>query len=151
MSNYVFVYGSLKKGFYNHDLIGDPTNSFITEGKTLDKYIMISMGSFPAIFKNPYPMSERTAKYENRISGEVYQVSDETLQRLDMLEGVPSFYKRITDYIEYENNKVIQAYVYVLANPRDYTSEYNIPANLLGEWTHNHENRYDDPFIQKLE
>ncbi|NIP41348.1 MAG: gamma-glutamylcyclotransferase, partial [candidate division Zixibacteria bacterium] len=48
-------------------------------------YTMYSLGGFPAV-----ELSGTTA-----ITGEVYEVDDQTFANLDRLEGYPSFYNRI--------------------------------------------------------
>lgn len=80
----VFVYGTLKQGFGNHEILGDSKYLFST--KLNLKYAMIDTGSFPALVP-----SNKT----HGIFGEVYDVSLETLEELDWLEGVPHLYKRI--------------------------------------------------------
>jgi gamma-glutamylcyclotransferase (GGCT)/AIG2-like uncharacterized protein YtfP len=78
----VAVYGSLKKGFHNHYILGD---SEYVEEKYIDGYIMYSLGSFPGAFEG-----------EGKIHVEIYEVSDNLiLEDLDMLEGHPNFYKRV--------------------------------------------------------
>lgn len=81
--NFVFVYGSLKKGFGNHRLLVE--SELICEAVTLDsKYNMRSCGGFPGVHSNG----------ENRISGELYSVDDITFESLDRLEGNGHFYNR---------------------------------------------------------
>lgn len=72
----VFVYGSLKKGFYNHPLISQFKQ--IAKGKINGR--MYSLGSFPAIVLSDDP--------SDVVVGEVYDVTtDVGLRRLDRLEG----------------------------------------------------------------
>ncbi|MBT8448795.1 MAG: gamma-glutamylcyclotransferase [Gammaproteobacteria bacterium] len=83
MKHLVFTYGSLKKGFHNHDFLEDA--KFVKATKTTASYHMFSLGSFPAITdaRPTYP-----------IQGEVYEVDDATLKELDRLEGEGRFYKK---------------------------------------------------------
>jgi len=83
----VFVYGTLKKGFYNHCVLGDA--KFIGNYITKPVYTMYDLGLYPAI-----GMTGSTA-----IIGEVYEVTD--LAALDRLEGVPYFYNRAEIETEY--------------------------------------------------
>jgi len=78
----VFVYGSLKKGYSNHEVLDDST--FIGDHVTDEKYTMLSMGAFPCVDDGGVAA----------IHGEVYAVTDEILKNLDILEGVPRFFKR---------------------------------------------------------
>jgi gamma-glutamylaminecyclotransferase len=79
----VFVYGSLKKGYFNHSILKD--SEFICKAITMDSgYDMVSLGSFPAMVNN--------GCYD--IHGEVYSVNNNTLNYLDALESNGSFYTR---------------------------------------------------------
>ena len=60
------------------------------------------------------------------IYGELYEVSDETLQYCDVIEGHPDFYKRIE--VELTNNTT--AWCYVL----DYTKYENPLVISSGKW-----------------
>lgn len=95
----VFVYGSLKRGFPNSFLLRD------SEFQGLDtiRGTMYSLGAFPAVTKED----------TNLILGEVYEVDDATLERLDMLEGHPRFYCRE----EVTTGGRVRAWVYLL--PQD--------------------------------
>ena len=79
--NIVFVYGTLKEGEGNHRLL--ETAEFIREDQ-LKGWDMYSLGGFPAITQG-----------SGEIYGELYAVDDATMQRLDVLEGYPSFYNRM--------------------------------------------------------
>jgi gamma-glutamylcyclotransferase (GGCT)/AIG2-like uncharacterized protein YtfP len=76
----VAVYGTLRKNQGNHRLLVD--SKFLGEGTTGG--IMYSMGGFPAV--------DITGDKEIKI--EVYSVDEQTLNRLDGLEGYPHFYNR---------------------------------------------------------
>lgn len=80
---YLFVYGTLMKGFGNHHLL--ETSEFIGLARTCEKYAMFAAG-FP--FVNP-------TLHRTVISGEVYLIeTEEALLRLDRLEGHPDYYVR---------------------------------------------------------
>lgn len=81
--NRVFVYGSLKKNYGNHGFL--EKSEFLGEAKTKAEFTMISYGFFPACL----------TPGNTEISGEVYDVTDAVLERLDRLEGHPSWYQRI--------------------------------------------------------
>lgn len=80
----VFVYGSLKRGFYNHDVLEGA--EFLDQTISQPAYEMLDLGSFPGV------ISSEMLAY--RIAGEVYRVDNETFERLDMLEGEGVLYKR---------------------------------------------------------
>ena len=81
MTNLVFVYGTLKKGFGNHRLL---EKSHCLGEAYLPRTKMVNLGAYPAVI----------AGGKKEVMGEVYQVDEETLARLDRLEGHPSFYER---------------------------------------------------------
>jgi gamma-glutamylcyclotransferase (GGCT)/AIG2-like uncharacterized protein YtfP len=76
----VGVYGSLKKGFYNHCVMVDAGATFV-EHREITGYRLYSLGAFPALLEG-----------EGRVHLEVYEV--ENIEPLDILEGHPTFYKR---------------------------------------------------------
>lgn len=85
MINKVFVYGTLKKGntLRGIDKFGDA--EFVGHADTTDsQYNMYTLGSFPAV----------TMDGKNKVSGEVWEVGEETFQVLDQIEGYPDFYDR---------------------------------------------------------
>jgi gamma-glutamylcyclotransferase (GGCT)/AIG2-like uncharacterized protein YtfP len=82
MTHRVFVYGTLKSGFWNHYLLEG--REFFGGAATVPTYRMIENG-FPVI------MPDAEGK---PIAGEIYTVDDETLARLDQLEREGSSYDR---------------------------------------------------------
>lgn len=106
---YLFVYGTLKKGFGNHDLL--ESANFIGEGFTESKYKMLSLGGFPGVVDGT-----------KEIWGELYQV--ENLNSIDTLEGYPNFYgrERTTIYIPFTDRwkkvKLTEAWIYKLMDAR---------------------------------
>ena len=101
---YVFVYGTLRRGFENHYLLKN--SKFIGYGITKEKYSLY-VDSIPYVVKIPYC----------QIKGEVYEVDKNTLIALDELEGHPDFYRReLIDVIV--NGKTIKAWIYFYPYPR---------------------------------
>lgn len=80
----VFTYGSLKRGQRNNILLRDSV--FVQEAVTEPKYRLYDCGSYPCMVKD-----ERNGQ---AIQGEVWDVDEDTLRRLDRLEGVPWLYQR---------------------------------------------------------
>ena len=79
----VFVYGSLMKGCGNDHLLKGST-LLAAEAITLPIFTMLHLGGFPGIVEDGH----------TQVIGELYEVDDDTLTRLDRLEGHPDFYKR---------------------------------------------------------
>lgn len=72
----VFVYGSLLSGMGNHRLLSDSKMLGISHSPT--GFGLIDLGYFPGAIR---------ANDDKRIIGEVYEIDDATLSRLDRLEG----------------------------------------------------------------
>jgi len=102
----VFVYGSLKRDFGNHRFL--ISSMFLGEATSKNaEYTMLSMKWFPGVCKvgNSF------------IAGEVYEVSETTLRRLDHLEGNGTFYTR--ELISLSNG--MDAWIWLL--PKSYINE----------------------------
>lgn len=79
----VFVYGTLLSGQVNNRLLKEAN----LLGKTkIGGYRMFSLGHFPACV--------RFENNEYQITGEVWEVNDDTFAKLDVLEGYPTLYNR---------------------------------------------------------
>jgi gamma-glutamylaminecyclotransferase len=99
----VFVYGSLKRGFHNHSVLDGA--KFAGEATLNPKYTMYSLGGYPAIVPD--------GKHPSQIIGELYEVDNAGLARLDMLEGYPSYYNRRKEIVNTERGGEI-AWVYYI-------------------------------------
>jgi gamma-glutamylaminecyclotransferase len=76
MPAYLFVYGTLKRGHSRSPLLRD--EHFIGPAKTVPRYRLVDCGQFPGLVSRP----------EDGLSveGELWQVSDACLARLDEIE-----------------------------------------------------------------
>lgn len=79
----VFVYGTLKNGFYNHRYLAG--SRFIGSARTTEKYAMYTEGGIPCVVED---------EAVSNIYGELYSVDGTVLQNLDRLEGHPNWYQR---------------------------------------------------------
>lgn len=82
MNHRIFVYGTLRKGEGNNGLLKGST--YLGMGVTLPEYEMYNLGHFPGVVDGGL----------TSIVGEVYEVDEETLRRLDRLESHPALYTR---------------------------------------------------------
>lgn len=98
----VVVYGSLKKGFGNSCLL---ENSKLLHDKVFFTGTMASLGGFPCC----------TQHGNTRIQGEMYEVDDTTLARLDQLEGHPNWYER-----KMVSTSEGEAWIYFIDRPDHY-------------------------------
>lgn len=81
----VFVYGTLKRGLGNHRVLKRGGAEFIGEDSMVG-FDLYDMEWFPCVVPNEDPSSV--------VRGEVFRVDDETMRRLDQLEGYPHHYDR---------------------------------------------------------
>ena len=92
-SHKVFVYGTLKRGLGNHHLLKD--SRFLGVGYTGPRFVMLG-GGFPVLV---WPKG--AGPRQRHVSGELYEVDDATMKRLDQLEAVGSMYDRYSLPVTY--------------------------------------------------
>jgi len=81
MSHLIFVYGTLKGGHSREGALSD--QRYIGVARTTDNYALFDLSGFPGlIHAKPEIASGR------KIYGELYEVSDDCIDRLDQIEGV---------------------------------------------------------------
>jgi len=102
----VFVYGTLKRGFWNNALL--KRARFIGEGITLEKFKLYTVGF-------PYAVPDEKGL---PLKGEVYEVDEKTLLELDNLEGYPIHYKRKRVKVKLNTGKEVEAFMYYREEPR---------------------------------
>ena len=81
MRHYVFVYGTLKKGFPNHDHYMKSARK-LGKYQTSEKYPLVLCGEryVPCMICSPGD--------GHHVEGELYEVDDECLKRIDALERI---------------------------------------------------------------
>lgn len=95
-SVFVFVYGTLMRGFSNSPLLRD--GIFISKAKTQKEFVLSAHG-IPFVSK-----PEKEEPFKTQIKGELYRVEHSLLYRMDALEGHPYSYKRELTPIVYNDN-----------------------------------------------
>ncbi len=78
----IFVYGTLRRGEGNHELLG--TSTFLGEARTVLGFHLRDLGAFPGMFRGG----------SGTVAGELYAVDAATLAALDRLEDHPDFFQR---------------------------------------------------------
>lgn len=116
---FVFVYGSLKKGFANHCVI--EKQDYVGPASLTGKYRMFSLGCYPGVTNDTVLSDPATIK------GELYRVDNNGLFDLDLLEGNGSYYTRVKVQLDCGTS----AWVYLLP-AEEYPLEESIES---GEWT----------------
>lgn len=101
-SNVVAVYGTLKRGYGNHRAYLEDSK-FMGKGKTKDKYPLLIDGL-------PYLVNRRGKGHNVEV--ELYKVDDDTLRRLDALEGHPNWYERKQIPIRLSGGVEVTAWIY---------------------------------------
>ncbi len=114
----MFVYGTLMKGELHHDLLARGETArfdtsiqharFLRAAETQPVYDLVQIDYYPAMI----------AGGTLAIHGELYEVDDETLARLDELEEVPTYYERH----EIQLADGTRAHTYILPRERAYPS-----------------------------
>lgn len=125
ISTYIFIYGTLKRGFVNHFYLKD--ENFISSAITLDKYQMYPSLNFA------FPFLIKNEKFDF-IKGEVFEItSQETLNKLDILEGYPDLYLKEYIDIKLESGDIIKTLTYFKNEEKNKDFiEMTFPIN---EWT----------------
>lgn len=118
----VFVYGTLRKGEYNHSLL-ERADLVSLECWTHGKLYDTGKG---------YPCM--TLEHQYQVLGELYAVTDQELYRLDQLEGYVgpgknNDYERIYQSV-YTTDQEYRAYLYIYSNER----AVNLIPIELGDW-----------------
>jgi gamma-glutamylcyclotransferase (GGCT)/AIG2-like uncharacterized protein YtfP len=92
----LFVYGSLKRGHRHHAELGGAR--FISVVRTSPAYRLLDFGTYPGL-----------ARGTRAIGGELFEVDDAVLERLDEFEGSDYFRTRI----ELSDGSTVEAYLVV--------------------------------------
>lgn len=102
--HYVFVYGSLKQGYWNNRIIARSlSNRFLGPCTTSNaSFELRSLGAYPGVFKGG----------SHAIRGELFSVDHETFNSLDRLEGNGSFYTR--EKVGIQERSDIRPWIYIL-------------------------------------
>jgi gamma-glutamylcyclotransferase (GGCT)/AIG2-like uncharacterized protein YtfP len=115
MTTYLFVYGTLKRGFAANPMLSG--QQFIQEAWTQPLYRLYRCGRYPGLVED--------AAGGNAIRGEVWQVDEATLARLDAYEDVPHTFRRAPVQLA-DFGPAVAAYFYQgsLAGLRDAGNEW---------------------------
>lgn len=108
--HYVFVYGTLKRGFANSHFLDRAT--YIGEFRTVTRYPLVVGGRYNSPYLLDIPSKGA------RVKGEVYAIDDATLADLDHLENVGVNYSRKVAKVSNCANRAFlaDAYVYFKTN-----------------------------------
>lgn len=113
--HHVFVYGTLKKGFPNHDSVGMGQYRCLGRFRTMQAYPLVVGGQWcsPCLINEPGD--------GHRVEGETYLVDQEGLDNLDRLESVgrSDGYERIRiEIVAQAGGKPLSAWAYLKERAR---------------------------------
>lgn len=122
MVSTIFVYGTIRKGDYNHHRSLNGGHEFIGEG-ILTGYQMYNLGS--------YPMITPTGNASHEIVGEVYKISDNDANFINRMEMGAGYYPiRVTINMKDGTTRTAIAYAMELGYEY-YKKQTLIPS---GDW-----------------
>ncbi|XP_055690789.1 putative gamma-glutamylcyclotransferase CG2811 isoform X1 [Lutzomyia longipalpis] len=133
-----FVYGTLKRGEPNHKLLTSPENGvgkFVGRGETTIKFPLV----IGTRYNIPFLLNKRNTG--NFVRGEIYEVDDTMVGKLDELEGYPDFYDReIQDIklLDEGEEKILSCWVYLLRTFPDHLLNFE----MLTEYRDTPERKY---------
>jgi len=134
-SDFIFVYGTLKLGYWNNTLLEEAT--YVGEAQTWKSFMMAD-GGFPVVYDRRDPRFEEQAnQYSGFIRGEVYEVSEEELERCDSLEGHPDWYcrERTLVFVDKGDDIVpLSPWIYIGTNVSRPVELLMTPTNGILEW-----------------
>jgi gamma-glutamylaminecyclotransferase len=105
----LFIYGTLKRGFPNHDAEMGGAR-YVGLYQTTEAFPLVIAGAY----YSPCLIDESGQGYQ--VSGELFEVDDKNLQSLDRLESthLPNGYRRVMMAIkDISSDRVLDAWVYV--------------------------------------
>lgn len=124
-NSYLFVYGTLKKGYYNNSLISH--TEFIGSAISVDRF-NVSGYSFPCAHPN---------EDGKLLMGEIYNMSESDFIFTDRLEGNGSLYNReVRKFVC--DGKIIKAWIYIIIN--EDSTPYDTDSDIIN-WDYSYSKR----------
>ena len=94
----LFVYGTLMRGEPNHHLLGARARA-VSGAVTAPRYRLVDLGEYPVLLGGG----------AEAVRGELYDLDEATLRRLDRFEGHPSLFCR--QPVELDSGALVDAYL----------------------------------------
>ncbi|KAL0492094.1 hypothetical protein AKO1_015865 [Acrasis kona] len=130
--NFIFVYGTLKKGFHWHDKFLS-TATFVGRATSVNKQALVVDD-----FGVPHLLN---VKGGESISGEVWRVDEEVLSGLDDYEGVnKEYYSREPIEVRLDNGSVLSADAYYKVSAGSLAE-----GPFISEYTKSHHDKHYNP------
>jgi len=116
----IFVYGTLKRNQGNNSLLTSCGADFLTTAYTKEPRKLVVDGL-------PY-LNRPEIEGGVYVKGEIWEVPDSMVWRIDLLEGHPDWYRRQEDLFKGEDGKSYKAWVYYIQNEK-----YGAPKEVYNE------------------
>lgn len=132
--NLVFVYGTLKRNEPNHHWLVEKENGdarLVGVANTKEKYPLV----IASRYNIPYAVA--APGLGENIEGEVYDVDDKMLSKLDILEDHPKYYERkITKAVLQDSEQEIDCWIYLLHQYKPHMLELPFLKSYLSKGDH---------------
>jgi gamma-glutamylcyclotransferase (GGCT)/AIG2-like uncharacterized protein YtfP len=128
----LFTYGTLRQEESNSGLL-DEYGTFQETCRTKDKYILFTQEYMYFPFLIPVSFWPQMAHHAIHVTGDLYEVNEEGVQRCDTMEGHPDWYQRIPILVQTSRGEE-EAWVYILTE-EGFRTERNCTVILpSGDW-----------------
>jgi gamma-glutamylaminecyclotransferase len=94
----LFVYGTLMRGEPNHHVLGARARS-LSAALTAPRYRLVDLGEYPVLLEGGAAS----------VRGELYDLDEAALRRLDRFEGHPALFRR--QPVELDSGAFVEAYL----------------------------------------
>lgn len=143
--HHVLVYGTLMSNMRNHARLDEKSTKLIAHNAILDGDFHMFPVKTVSGYAAPIVMYGESGESRGIVHGELYEVSNAMLMKLDMFEGHSEVYRRMMLPIAHDgtaNSRVMNAWAYIYANERpnekaleslgmDTVVRYTGPNNML--------------------
>lgn len=107
----IFIYGTLKRGQPNQHWLTNVANGyakFLCVAQSIVPMPLIIASRFNIPFLLPF------AGHGHRVKGEIYEIDEKMLSKLDVLEDYPTLYNREIQNFETDTGEIVPCIVYYL-------------------------------------
>ena len=106
----IFVYGTLKRGGSNHDVMIRAGGTFLCEAKTVE---------WLRTDRNPPTPCDGHAPDGYQVEGEIYEIPDARARTIDTSSNGSFYQRRLDDFTELDSPKEHTAWVYYMVRELD--------------------------------
>lgn len=131
---YVLIYGTLRAGEENYDILDDISGVQYIGDVVVSGYKMYTCGpsTFPISILSYFNDSD-SIDFKNTITCELYEVTKEVLDKIDMAERTPALFAKVKEIVFYRNKRY-DAYLYTVLNPTLVVQIKKLTEVSSGDW-----------------